>query len=99
MAGCATPTSFAGHAHASTQTDPELTSRPEHPTGADHAEIASAALDMIVDHAAAIMRDVYAAIQLTDQGAITRGRAIMAEAFVDHFDELAAQAGAVGQGT
>lgn len=61
-------------------------------------EVASAALDMIVDYAVAIMRDVYAAIHLTDQDAIARGRAIMAEAFVSRFDELAAQAGAARQG-
>ena len=37
MAGCATPTSFTGHAHASTQTNPELTFDPDHPMGADQA--------------------------------------------------------------
>lgn len=40
-------------------------------------EIAAAALERIVDYAAAIMSDIYEAIRLTDQEAITRGRAIM----------------------
>ena len=35
MAGYAIPTSFTGHAHASTQTNPELTFDPDHPVGAD----------------------------------------------------------------
>lgn len=61
-------------------------------------EIASAALDRIVDYAAAIMADVYAAIGLTDHDVIARGRALMREAFVARFDKLMAQTIAVGQG-
>ena len=38
MAGCATPTSSAGHADAGTQTNPELTCKPDHPMGADQAQ-------------------------------------------------------------
>lgn len=44
------------------------------------------------------MRDVYAVLQVTDLDAIARGRAIMAEAFANRFDELVAQAGAIRQG-
>ena len=36
MAGCATPTSSAGHAPTGATTNPKLTSQPDHPTGADH---------------------------------------------------------------
>ena len=36
MAGCATPTSSAGHAPTGATTSPKLTSQPDHPTGADH---------------------------------------------------------------
>ncbi len=38
MAGCTTPTSFAGHAHGGAQADHELTFNPDHPVGADHIE-------------------------------------------------------------
>ena len=44
------------------------------------------------------MGDVYAAIGLTDPATIGRGRAIMREAFVGRFEELAAQAETVGPG-
>ena len=71
----------------------ELCTGPVLPAG-----IASAALDLIVDHVAGIMGDVYAAIGLTDPGAIGRGCAIMREAFVGRFEELAAQADANGRG-
>src|SRR5215212_4465183 len=36
LAGCATPTGFAGQALASAKTNPELTFNPDHPVGADH---------------------------------------------------------------
>src|SRR5215210_4156916 len=36
MAGCATPTSFAGHAPAGAKTNPKLTFQPDHQAGADH---------------------------------------------------------------
>ena len=62
------------------------------------AGIVAIALDLIVDHAAGIMGDVYAAIGLTDPAVITRGRTIMREAFVTRFEELAAQADANGRG-
>jgi hypothetical protein len=35
MAGCATPTSSAGHALAGAETHPKLTFKPDHQTGAD----------------------------------------------------------------
>ena len=37
MAGCATPTSSAGHAPAGATANHELTFHPDHPMGADHA--------------------------------------------------------------
>jgi hypothetical protein len=37
-AGCAIPTGSAGQAHASAQTNPELTFNPDHPVGADQPQ-------------------------------------------------------------
>jgi hypothetical protein len=39
LAGCATPTGFAGHAPGSAKTNPELTFKPDHPRGADHRRL------------------------------------------------------------
>ena len=45
MAGCATPTSSAGHATYGAPINPELTSNPAHSSGADHVETTKLAFE------------------------------------------------------
>src|SRR4030088_1671503 len=44
MAGCAIPTSSAGHAPAGAKADPKLTFEPDHLVGAGHSEVVKKAL-------------------------------------------------------
>ncbi len=60
--------------------------------------IVEAALDRIVDHAVAVMREVFATVAMTDPAVIRRTQEIMGEAFLERFDELAAQADGAARG-
>jgi GGDEF domain-containing protein len=48
MAGCATPTSSAGHAPASATTNPKLTFKSDHQAGADHLDVNALILLLVV---------------------------------------------------
>src|SRR5436190_13467727 len=68
MAGCAIPTSSAGHAPAGAKTDPKLTFDPDHLVGAGHTAVRSP------------VRGIHPVLSVTVRNAVTPAVRMQAEA-------------------